>query len=158
MLDSLAVSCCPDPLVARRQSVVPRLRAARGLDPQGTFGAVGVFGAEGSSSELGRGIAQVLLQAAGGAGGALASDLLHDPEVQAELQRLTGECKTRAKAGVSEFLAESWPWFVVGFAGITAMQYLITMAALVQSGVTRVRRLHVSTSGAGRPGAGGLGA
>ena len=150
--------CCPwtrnvsQVLPAGRSSdIARRLRRARGLEPslrqldREIESAAAAFGATGSSVQLGQQLGRILLGVLGGATGQAAEQILADPEVQAELQRATEECKTRAKAGVGEYLEENWQTIAaIALALIgtgVGLNYLTTVAALLQVERSRGRAI-----------------
>jgi len=66
----------------------------------------------------------------GGAASETAGALLRDPEVRDAIEEATGECKTRAKEGVNEWMAENWHIIALGGGILLAGHWMLTTLAL----------------------------
>lgn len=86
---------------------------------------------------------------AGGTLGALIAQALHDPYVEQKLREVQDQCQSRAKVGVTEFLAENWPWLLAGGAALIWTNYLMLVFGVVPLVRPRAPRTPRSDVGGG---------
>jgi hypothetical protein len=79
----------------------------------------------------------------GGAVSQIGRRIVEDPYVQAELEQLKADCKTKAKSGVSEWMDENKVWLIAGGLGLLLGNFImLTVGVLpaVERSVNKARR------------------
>ena len=80
------------------------------------------------------------MDVAGGSLGVLLANALREPYVVQKLAEVQDQCQSRAKTGVQEFLAENWPWLLLGGAALVWTNYLMLVFGVVPLVKPRVPR------------------